>query len=72
MKSLSDFYEENDQSLRKPKIVLRDNLGTLAVQILASRPNFSSMSQTDMLYELHDIICKLHKEYDLIQENLNI
>lgn len=72
MECLSNFYEENDQALRKPKVVLRDSLGTLAVEILASQKNFSSMSETEMLYELHNIICELHKAYDSIQENLNI
>ena len=72
MENIANFFEENEQALRKPNIVLRDSLGTLAVQILASRPNFSSMSNRQMLCELHKIICDLHSEYDIAQGNFNI
>lgn len=71
MDNLSNFFEENEQALRKPNIVLRDSLGSLAVQILASRPNFSSMSNRQLLCELHQIICDLHEEYDRAQGNFN-
>ena len=58
-----DIYENNDQALRSQKIVLRDSLGTLGVHILNSREDLSSMSYSEMLDKLYEIIDELHHEY---------
>lgn len=60
----SDFFESNDQALRKPKIILRDSLGFLAVQLLSSREDISNMDYPTMLFKLHEIITNLHDTYD--------
>lgn len=60
----ADFFENNDHALRSQKIVLRDSLGTLAVQILASRRDISHMNYDEMLSELYGIINDLHHAYD--------
>lgn len=59
----TDFFENESQALRHTDIVLRDSLGTLAVQILASREDISNMEYDDLLVKLHTIIVDLHKMY---------
>ena len=59
----ADFFENNDHSLRSQKIVLRDSLGLLAVQILSASENLSSLGYHDMLVKLYVIIDELHAEY---------
>ncbi len=58
------FYNENAHALKDVNVVLRDSLGTLAVSILETRPNFSNMSYADMLNELETIIRDLHHTYE--------
>lgn len=58
-----DFYDTNDHALQDTHIVLRDSLGALAVQILASRHDLSEMDYSDMLDELQTIISDLHQAY---------
>ncbi len=53
----------NDHALVLPKVELRDNLGSLAVQILAAREDLSTLPYDKMLQELFVIIQELHKEY---------
>ena len=60
----ADFFENNSHALRMPNIVLRDSLGTLAVQILSQRPDFSKLDYGTMLNELENIIIDLHDAYD--------
>lgn len=59
-----NFDAYNHASLDEPIFVLRDSLGTLAVQILSSKNDLSQMSYDDMLHELFDIISELRKAYD--------
>ena len=66
----TDFFENNDQALRMPKLVLRDSLGQLAIQILATRTNIGEMSSNDLLYQLLEIITNLHTAYSREYTNL--
>ncbi len=59
----SNFFENNDQALRHQKIVLRDSLGLLAVQILSSKEDLSTLKYSEMLDKLYIIIDELHNEY---------
>lgn len=59
-----NFDAYNHTSLDEPIFVLRDSLGSLAVQVLASRKDLSTMSYDDMLSELLNIITALHEAYD--------
>lgn len=60
----ADFFEQNDHALRSSKIVLRDSLGALAVQILVAREDVAHMDYSKMLHKLYDIIDDLHSAYD--------
>lgn len=60
----SDFFENNDQALRKTEIVLRDSLGMLAVAKLQATYDLSKMETDEMLNRLHDIINDLHDHYE--------
>ena len=53
----------NDHALVPQIVELRDNLGTLAVHVLASRHDLSKLSYREMLVELSRIIDDLHSEY---------
>ena len=58
------FYDENSQALQKVNIVTRDSLGTLAVSVLASKVDLSSVTDyDDLVRQLYDIIDDLHKSY---------
>lgn len=59
-----NFDAYNHASLDEPIFVLRDSLGTLAVQILSVKNDLSQMSYDDMVRELLDIIDGLHEAYD--------
>ena len=59
-----EHYDENEQSLQAPCIVLRNSLGALAVQVLASRNDLSKLEYTDMLRELNTIIRELQQVYE--------
>ncbi len=59
-----NFDASNHTSLDEPIFVLRDSLGTLAVQILSSKKDLSRMPYDDMLRELLEIIDGLHAAYD--------
>lgn len=54
---------ENDHALVPVQIEIRDNLGALAIQVLASKKDLSQMSYSDMLDELNDIVTGLHDAY---------
>lgn len=70
---VTDFWSDPEQAhaLKDSKIVLRDSLGTLAVQLLSSRNNLSQMTNSDMLRELHKIIVELQNTYDEMQGNFD-
>lgn len=55
--------ENNDHALVPPIVELRDNLGVLAVQILAAREDLASLDSWKILCKLYDIICELHTAY---------
>lgn len=59
-----NFDPYHHGSLDEPIFVLRDSLGTLAVQVLASKHDLSTMHYDDMVRELLDIITDLHESYD--------
>ena len=42
---------------------VRDNLGALAVHVLAAREDLSTMDYTEMLDKLYQIVDDLHTEY---------
>lgn len=54
----------------EPKIVLRDSLGTLAVQILATREDIANMKYDVMLQKLFSIIKELKDTYHKVEETL--
>ena len=66
------FYNENSQALEKVNIVTRDSLGSLAVEILASKTDLSTISDVSdyqkLVRNLYDIIEHLHYAY----EHLNL
>lgn len=62
--SSENFDPSNHASLDEPIYVLRDNLGSLAVSVLASKYDLSQMSYDEMVHKLLDIIEELHNAYD--------
>lgn len=56
--------ENHEHSLVPPIVDVRDNLGTLAVHVLAAKENLSQMDYCEMLHKLYDITCKLHETYE--------
>ena len=55
--------EGNDHALVPPAIEVRDNLGVLAVHVLAAKEDLSALSYGEMLEKLHQIVEELHTEY---------
>lgn len=58
---MSDFYDNHEEALRQPKIVLRDSLGVLAIEILKSREDISKLSYEETMQKLLDIIKELQR-----------
>nr|WP_300186811.1 hypothetical protein [uncultured Agathobaculum sp.] len=56
--------EGNEHALVPPIVEVRDNLGALAVQVLAAREELSKLSYREMLDKLYQITEDLHTEYD--------
>lgn len=56
--------EGNEHALVPPIVEVRDNLGTLAVQVLAAREDLSKLSYREMLDKLYQIVEDLHAEYN--------
>lgn len=56
--------EGNEHALVPPIVEVRDNLGPLAVQVLAAREDLSKLSYREMLDKLYQIVEDLHAEYD--------
>ncbi len=59
----SDFFENHEEALRKPNIVLRDSLGNLAIAILSKKENIAYMDYDILLRKLHTVICELQDAY---------
>lgn len=55
--------EGNEHALVPPIVDVRDNLGTLAVQVLAAREDLSKLSNDEMLDKLTAIVVELHSAY---------
>lgn len=58
----------NEHALVSPAAEVRDNLGTLAVQVLAAREDISKMDSCEMVKKLYEIVCDLHEAYDKERE----
>lgn len=54
---------EHEHALVPPIVDVRDNLGTLAAQVLSARYDLSQMDYSDMIHKLYDITCELHQAY---------
>lgn len=56
---------ENHEHVLVPPIVdVRDNLGTLAIHVLAAKEDLAKMDYETMVRKLYDITCELHTAYD--------
>lgn len=66
MPNTRDFcnQEGNEHALIPPSTVVRDSLGSLAVQVLAARRDIAQMDYCEMVSELYQIVCKLQEAYD--------
>ena len=62
---------DNEHALVPVLVEVRDSLGALAVQVLASRENLSELSYSQMLEKLCEITADLHREYDRNRTNLH-
>lgn len=67
----TDFFENAEQALRKPNIVLRDSLGALAIQILCAQEDISNLDQDVLLRKLYKIIDDLHGTYQRLNNNFS-
>lgn len=67
----TNFFENEEQALRKPTIVLRDSLGMLAIQILCEKEDISKLEYDVLLCKLHGIISELHDTYQRIYHNFS-
>lgn len=56
----------DDFLLKDPDTILKNSLGTLAVQVLAARKDFADMEYDAMLKELRKIIDELHVAYQRV------
>lgn len=54
----------NEYALVLPLVEVRDNLGNLAVQILAAREDLTALSYGEMLNKLLQIVNELHNEFE--------
>ena len=61
---MRNFYDDNEQALRHPKIDLRDNIGILAIEILKAKENIADLSYDEIMRKTLDIIEELHEIYD--------
>ncbi len=57
--------EDHEHTLVPPIVDVRDNLGALAVQVLAAKENLTNMDYCEMIRKLYDITCDLHHAYDV-------
>lgn len=63
-RNLCNESDENDHILVPQIVEVRDNLGVLAVQVLAARENLAEMPYDTMLQKLYEIVDDLHTAYD--------
>lgn len=56
--------EDHEHAVVPAIVEVRDNLGTLAVQVLAAREDLATMDYTEMLNKLYQIVNDLHTEYN--------
>lgn len=56
--------ESDGSALVLPSVEVRDSLGALAVQVLATRENLANMDYCEMVSKLYAIVCDLHSAYD--------
>lgn len=56
--------EGNEHALVPPIVEVRDNLGVLAVQVLAAKYDLAKMNYGTMIREFYAIIESLHMIYD--------
>ncbi|MNW38913.1 hypothetical protein D3C74_159930 [compost metagenome] len=66
-----NFYDENNQALRKVSVVVRDSLGDLAIQLLRARKDITKMDYNELIRELGDIVDDLQKAYMQEYHNLD-
>lgn len=59
-----EFYNDNDQAIRKPAVVTRDNLGVLAALIVAHNHDLSSPNYDEMVLDLYDTVKELQHSYE--------
>lgn len=69
--NLRDFsnQEEHEHVLVPPAMDVRDNLGNLAVQVLAAKHDIANMSSSEIVEKLLDIVCDLHSAYSSMLEH---
>lgn len=65
--------EGQEHVLVDPIVEVRDNLGSLAVQILAANMDLSGkdLNYREVIHRLYDITCDLHTAYDQERTNLH-
>lgn len=54
----------NEHAIVPAIVDVRDNLGNLAVHVLAARENLASLSYGEMIQKLHEITKGIHEAYD--------
>ena len=59
-----EFYNDNDQALRMPAVVTRDNLGVLAALIVAHNHDLSNPDYDDMVRDLYETVKNLQYSYE--------
>lgn len=63
------FENHDEHSLVSPSIEVRNNLGMLAVQVLAARENLAEMDSNEIIRKLYDIVSELHTAYNEEREH---
>lgn len=56
--------EGNEHTLVPPIVEVRDNLGSLAVQILVAKENLAKTDYCELIHKLYDITVELHQAYN--------
>ncbi|MDE7423940.1 MAG: hypothetical protein K2N51_09635 [Lachnospiraceae bacterium] len=57
------FYNENSHALKTAAVETRNGIPALAVQILASKVDLSTISYDDAIKELYEIVSGLQTAY---------
>lgn len=61
----------NEHALVPPIVEVRDNLGSLAVQVLSARENLAEMDYPTMIHKLYEIVEDLHSAYDFERTHIS-